>query len=104
MVVLRRWAAALARSVTACGSGYAGSPAAGDASGGNVQQEVIYEKMPDGSVRKTTITKRTGPAPAPAARPADAYPGEPIVRYNVEQVNAYRARGGLPPLLYDARL
>ena len=30
--------------------------------------------------------------------------GDPLVRYNVEQVNAYRASGGLPPLLYDARL
>ncbi len=71
---------------------------------GNVQQEVTYEKMPDGSVRKTTITKRTVPAPTPAARPADPYPAEPLVRYNVERVNAYRAQGGLPPLLYDARL
>lgn len=76
----------------------------GDSGGGPVKQEVIYERMPDGSVRKTTITKRTVAAPAPPPRPADAYPGDPLVRYNVEQVNAYRARGGLPPLLYDARL
>jgi uncharacterized protein YkwD len=82
-------------------AGYAGNPAAGE---GPVQQEVVYERMPDGSVRKTTITKRTVPAPAPAARPADPWPGDPIVRYNVDQVNAYRARGGLPPLLDDARM
>jgi len=75
-----------------------------DPNGGTVEQQVVYEKMPDGSVRKTTITKRTGPAPAPPPRPADAYPAEPLVRYNVDQVNQYRARGGLPPLLYDARL
>jgi hypothetical protein len=88
---------------TGCkGAGYAGRPA-GDESG-PVKQEVVYERMPDGSIRKTTITKRTVPAPAPAARPADPYPGDPIVRYNVDQVNAYRAKGGLPPLLYDARM
>jgi hypothetical protein len=73
-------------------------------SGGDVQQEVVYERMPDGSVRKTTITKRTVPAPAPAARPADPYPSDPLVRYNVDRVNAYRAQGGVPPLLYDARI
>ena len=72
--------------------------------GGDVQQEVTYEKMPDGSIRKTTITKRSVPAPTPAARPADPYPADPLVRYNVDRVNAYRAQGGLPPLLYDARL
>lgn len=84
------------------GAGFpAGEQSAG---GGPVQQEVVYERMPDGSVKKTTITRRTVPAPAPAARPADAYPGDPLVRYNVERVNAYRAKGGLPPLLYDARL
>ncbi len=80
-----------------------GYPAAcvGDAP---VRQEITYERLPDGSVRKTTVTRRTVPAPIPAARPADAYAGDPLVRYNVERVNAYRARGGVPPLLYDARL
>lgn len=85
------------------GSGSAVSPA-GDPGGGEVRQEVVYERMPNGSVRKTTITKRTVAAPAPPPRPADPYPGDPLVRYNVEQVNAFRARGRLPPLLYDARL
>lgn len=108
MVVLRlAFLSLLALLAASCGprdgqSADAGYPAGrGD---GQVRQEVIYERMPDGSVRKTTITKRTVPAPAPAARPADPYPADPLVRYNVEQVNAYRARGGLPPLLYDARL
>jgi len=73
--------------------------------GGAVSQ-VVYERMPDGSVRKTTITRRTVPAPAPAPppRPADAYPADPLIRYNVDRVNAYRAQGGLPPLRYDARI
>ena len=90
--------------VAACGSRAGAVSDAAKPSGGDVQQEVVYERLPDGSVRKTTITKRTVPAPAPAARPADAYPADPLVRYNVERVNGYRAQGGLPPLLYDARL
>ncbi len=82
-----------------------------DASGGNnnddqVEERVIVEKQPDGSIKKTTIrtTKRVVPASPPPARPADPYPGDPLVRYNVERVNAYRAQKGLPPLLYDATI
>jgi hypothetical protein len=86
-------------------SGGAVDPGAGDpGDDGQVQQEVIRERMPDGSVRTTTITKRKVAAEAPPARPADAWPGDPLARYNVEQVNVYRARGGLLPLLHDARL
>ena len=81
-----------------------GPAGGGGSSAGTVTQEVVYEKMPDGSVRKTTITRRTAPAPEPAARPADPYPADPLVRYNVDRVNAYRAAGGLPPLLHDARI
>lgn len=84
-------------------SGGAGSPA-GEQGGGQVREEVTYQRMPDGSIRKTTITRRTVPAPVPAARPADPYPADALVRYNVDRVNAFRARGGLPPLLYDRRL
>ena len=72
--------------------------------GGQATQEVVYERLPDGSVRKTTITRRSVPAPAAAARPADPWPADPLVRYNVERVNAYRAQGGLAPLLHDARI
>jgi len=81
-----------------------GEGAAAPSGEGQVSQEVVYERMPDGSVRKTTITRRTAAAPEPAARPADPYPADPLVRYNVERVNGYRAQGGLPPLLYDARI
>ncbi len=103
-------AVAIACAAAGCGpkdgsSAAGGYPTGGDPGGdGEVSQEVIKERMPDGSIRTTTITKRKVAAPTPAARPADPWPGDPLVRYNVEQVNAYRARGGLPPLLYDARL
>jgi hypothetical protein len=107
MVMLRLVPVAVcACALLACGPREDGQAAgASDPSGGGqVREEVIYEKMPDGSVRKTTITRRTVPAPVPAARAADPWPADPIVRYNVDQMNAYRARGGLPPLVYDARL
>jgi uncharacterized protein YkwD len=65
---------------------------------------VIVERMPDGSVRRTTITKRTVEAPPPPPRPEDPYPADPLVRYNVERINAYRAQKGLAPVLYDARI
>lgn len=114
MVVVRFFGALLvaivACATAACGpkdgqSGAAGYPAGADpGDDGQVSQEVIRERMPDGSIRTTTITKRKVAAPAPPARPADPWPADPLVRYNVEQVNVYRARGGLPPLLYDGRL
>jgi uncharacterized protein YkwD len=71
-----------------------------------VQERVVIEKQPDGSIKKTTIrtTKRVVPAPPPPARPADPYPADPLVKYNVEHVNAYRAHKGLAPLLYDANI
>ncbi len=98
-MVRGRGAVLLALVLAACGPrGGAASDASSPGAAGDVQTEVVYEKLPDGSVRKTTITKRTVPAPVPAARPADAYPGDPLVRYNVDRVNGYRAQGGLPPL------
>lgn len=71
-----------------------------------VDRKVIVERMPDGSIRKTTVTttKREVEAPPPPARPADAYPSDARVRYNVERINAYRANRGLAPLLYDAKI
>lgn len=96
--------------LVACGSkdggpaGHGGSVLANERASGPGDQQVIIERMPDGSIRKTTITKRTVAAPAPPPRAADPWPADPLVRYNVERVNHYRAQGGLPPLLYDARL
>ncbi|HVJ93254.1 MAG TPA: CAP domain-containing protein [Labilithrix sp.] len=94
-------------ALTACG-GASSSAEPGRPSSGkdHVEERVIFEKQPDGSIKKTTIrtTKRVVPAPPPPARPADPYPADSLVKYNVERVNAYRAQKGLPALLYDARI
>ena len=51
----------------------------------------------------TTTRKRVEPPPPPA-RPADPWPADPLVKYNVDRLNAYRATKGLGPLLYDAKI
>jgi uncharacterized protein YkwD len=95
--------------VAACGGSRggpgAGAPARG-ADDGQAETRTIVERMPDGSVKKTTITttKKTVPAPPPPPRPADPWPGDPRVRYNVERINAYRSQHGLGALLYDAKI
>jgi uncharacterized protein YkwD len=73
---------------------------------GKAEERVVYEKMPDGSIKKTTIrtTKRVVPAPDPPPRPEDPYPSDPLVRYNVEQINKYRKQKGLGRVLYDAKI
>ena len=58
-------------SLVACGGAGTGTTApSGD---GDVEERVVYEKLPDGSVKKTTIrtTKRVVPMAPPPARPAD---------------------------------
>lgn len=72
--------------------------------GAKTEQRVIIEKLPNGTVKKTTITVTRREAPPPPARPADPYPADARVRHNVEKVNAYRAKQGLEPLLYDAKI
>jgi uncharacterized protein YkwD len=71
-----------------------------------VEEKIVYEKMPDGSTKKTTIrtTKRKVEAPPPPPRPEDPYPSDPLVRYNVEQINRYRSTKGLGPVLYDSKI
>ncbi len=71
-----------------------------------VEKKVIVQRMPDGTIKKTTVTvtKRTVEAPPPPPRPADPYPSDPRVKYNVDRINAYRAQKGLPALLYDAKI
>ncbi len=96
--------------VFACGESTppAESPAGSSetTAGEPVEERVVYEKQPDGSVKKTTIrtTRRVVPAPAPPARPADPFPSDSLIRYNVDRVNAHRAKKSLPPLLYDAKV
>ncbi len=77
-----------------------------ESGGDQVEERVVTERLPDGRIKKTTIrtTKRTALAPAPPPRPADPYPADPLVKYNVERVNAYRAQKGLGALLYDASI
>jgi hypothetical protein len=72
----------------------------------STDKQVIIEKMPDGSIKKTTITTthKVVPMPPPPPRPADPYPGDVLVRYNVERVNAYRAKKNLAPYLYDQKI
>jgi uncharacterized protein YkwD len=71
-----------------------------------VSKKTIYERLPDGSIKKTTVTttRRRVDAPAPPPRPADPFPADPLVKYNVERLNSFRAAKGLSPLLYDAKI
>jgi hypothetical protein len=92
---------ALAFLLIACGGSTSSSPPPA-----STDEQVIIEKMPDGSIKKTTITTThtVVPMPPPPPRPADPYPGDPLVRYNVERVNAYRAKKKLAPYLYDQKI
>jgi hypothetical protein len=84
-------------AATACGGGPRGGRATTSSS------RTIVERTPNGT-RTITVTTRRVEAPAPPPRPADPMPSDALVRHNVEQLNAYRARAGLHPLLYDARI
>ncbi len=94
--------------LVACGGSHREASSSGDGDGKVVSEwdEVVVEKMPDGSTKKTTIhhTKKVVEAPPPPPRPADPWPGDPLVKHNVDRVNAYRAKKGLPALLYDAKI
>ena len=94
------------RGASSSSSSPSANPSAKGAGDGEVEERVVYEKMPDGSVKKTTIrtTKRVVPAPDPPPRPEDPYPSDPLVRYNVEQINKYRKTKGLGRVLYDAKI
>ena len=71
-----------------------------------VSQKTIIERLPDGSIKKTIVTtsRKRVEAPPPPPRPADPWPSDPLVKYNVDRLNAYRAQKGLAPLLYDAKI
>lgn len=109
--MLRRAAHGLFVSITlvACGPPHgdrSDRPRAGSKDDARVEERVITERQPDGSIKKTTYrtTTRSVPAEPPPARPADPYPSDPLVKYNVDRVNEYRARNGLGALLYDASI
>jgi hypothetical protein len=89
-------------ALAACGGRGANSPDGEP----EVEEKVVVERMPDGSVKKTTIrtTRKKVPASPPPPRPADPWPSDPLIRYNVERVNAYRAQHGREALLYDAKI
>jgi hypothetical protein len=71
-----------------------------------VEEKVVTEKQPDGSTKRTTIrtTRRKVEAPPPPARPADPLPGDPLIKHNVDKVNAYRSTKGLHPVVYDSKI
>ena len=87
------------------GCAHKGPTHAGALDDEHVEKKTIVEKTPDGT-RTTVITTTTRnvPAPAPPARPGDPFPRDPRVKYNVDSLNAYRAKAGLGPLLYDAKI
>lgn len=71
-------------------------PAAG--TGEKTTSEVVTGK--DG--KKYIVTKTTVPAPEAPDRPADAYPADPLVKYNVDRINDYRKKHGRAAVKYDA--
>jgi uncharacterized protein YkwD len=73
--------------------------------GERVERRVVVERTPTGTRTVViTTTVRAGEAPSPPPRPADPVPDDPLVRHNLDTLNAYRARAGVAPLLYDARI
>ena len=67
-----------------------------------VQTKTI--KNADGSTSVITTTTKWVEAPDPPDRPADAFPSDPLVKYNVDQLNVYRAKAGVGLLKYDAKV
>lgn len=98
----------LVATLQGCGEGTAktANDARAPAGKEEVEERVVLERQPDGSIKKTTYrtTKRVVAAPSPPERPADPLPAEPLVKHNVDRINAYRAQKGLGPLRYDARI
>lgn len=95
-----RWLFAAAL-ISACGpKGTSPPPAAG--TGEKTTSEVVTDK--DGKKYIITKTTKTVPAAEPPDRPADPYPSDPLVKYNVDRINDYRKKHGRSPLKYDAKI
>lgn len=105
---VHRWCLGSLLLVACGGAGGAGTKSSNAGADGDeqVEEKVILEKQPDGSIKKTTVrtTRRLVPATPPPARPEDPYPSDVLVRYNVERVNWYREQKKLPPVLYDTKI
>jgi hypothetical protein len=98
--VCSRWLAAVAMLCTLAACSGARPEGGGDP---RVRTRTIVERTPQGT-RTRVITTRVVEAPPPPDRPADPYPKNPLVRYNVELLNEYRRRAGVRPLKYDAKI
>ncbi len=57
-----------------------------------------------GKTKVVTITRKVVEAPAPPPRPADPLPGDPLVKLNLDVINAYRKKHGVAPVVYDAKI
>jgi len=91
----------LAAIVLGCGP----KTPANTSSGGGEGETKTTKVVKDGNKTTviTTTTKMVEP-PDPPARPADPFPDDPLVKYNVDQLNVYRKKAGVPALLYDAKV
>ena len=67
-----------------------------------VKKQLI--KNADGTTTEIITTTKWVAAPDPPDRPADPWPSDPLVKYNVDRINAYRKAAGVRPLLYDAAM
>jgi len=96
----------LIAALAACGGQKdAASPSSGGGSEGTTTTETrVVERGGKKYVETITHTKQTVPAAAPPDRPADPYPSDPLVKYNVDAINVYRKKHGGPMLKYDAKI
>lgn len=100
---MRRWLLGVFLACAACGGARApastteppkpGKPSPGPSS-------------PTTTTTTTTVTKTTKvvPAPEPPDRPGDPLPSDPLVKHNLDLLNAYRKKHGAGPLVYDAKI
>jgi uncharacterized protein YkwD len=64
----------------------------------------VVEKDGKKYVETITHTKKVVQPESPPDRAADPYPSDPLVKYNVDAINAYRKKHGAPMLKYDAKI
>jgi uncharacterized protein YkwD len=87
-------------SLAGCGTS---ATVASAKSPGASKTRTYVEETPYGR-RVVTVTTTTTEAPPPPARPGDPLPADPLVRHNLNVLNAYRHRAGLAPVVYDAKI